>query len=352
MSTVDNVAAAIAGAREDVDVSVLRAQIRTLRGKLAETREAKQLLAEAVIEATVSATLGQGGIPAVVIPARDRRASKAEVALWDTGDWQLGKTTTTYGSDVAEERVMAFCDKAIRITELMRADHPVRECVIVFGGDMVEGVAFNFPTQPHEIDKTLFDQFVQVSQLLVKVVRKALATYDKVYVVSEWGNHGRIGSKRDSVPLGDNVDRMCYETAKRLLADEKRLTWNPCPDNIQRLEIGNYRALVIHGDEVGRMGFASPSTIVQHVNRWRSGAYRVEGEPWEFRDVYMHHYHTHAEWPLANGEGAVYQTGSTESDNNYAGVHMAASATPSQRLHFIDPERGRVTSQYKVYLDA
>ena len=95
-----------------------------------------------------------------------------------------------------------------------------------------------------------------------------------------------------------------------------------------------------------RNGFASPSGIVQHVNRWRSGAY-----DWDFRDVYIGHYHTHAEWPMANGQGSVYQTGSTESDNRYAGVMLAASATPSQRLHFIDPTQGRVTAAYKIWLD-
>ena len=30
---------------------------------------------------------------------------------------------------------------------------------------------------------------------------------------------------------------------------------------------------------------------------------------------------------------------------------MAASGVPSQRLHFIDPDRGRVTAAYQVWLD-
>ena len=68
--------------------------------------------------------------------------------------------------------------------------------------------------------------------------------------------------------------------------------------------------------------------------------------------MYVGHYHTHNEWAMANGEGVVYQTGSTESDNRYARETMAASAVPSQRLHFIEPKRGRVTAQYKVLLDA
>jgi hypothetical protein len=48
----------------------------------------------------------------------------------------------------------------------------------------------------------------------------------------------------------------------------------------------------------------------------------------------------------------VYQTGSPESDNRYAGIHMAASSIPSQRLHFIDPDKGRVSAVHKVWLDA
>jgi hypothetical protein len=143
----------------------------------------------------------------------------------------------------------------------------------------------------------------------------------------------------------------CYELAKQLLAGEPRVVWQDCPEDIQRLVIGNYKALVIHGDEIGRMGFAATSTIVQHVNRWKSGAYRVDGEPWYFRDCYTHHYHTHGEWPLADGEGAVYQTGSTESDNRYASVGLASAAKPSQRFHLIDPRKGRVTAQYKVWLE-
>jgi hypothetical protein len=144
---------------------------------------------------------------------------------------------------------------------------------------------------------------------------------------------------------------MCYELAKQLLAGEKRLRWQDCPEDVQRLEVGNYRALVMHGDEFGRTGFVAPASFVQHVNRWRSGAYRVDGKPWAFQDVYTHHNHTFGELPLANGEGSVYWNGSTESDNRYANIGMASTALPAQRVHFIHPGKGRVTAQYKVWLD-
>jgi len=316
-----------------------------LQKQLKQSKERSEDLVEATHRGAYDAMISLGAVPSVSAPQKDTRKINAEVALIHTTDWQGAKVTTSYNTEIMRERVMQFSEKVVHLTDLQRHHHPVKECVVMFGGDMVEGL-FNFPSQAFEIDSTLFEQYVNVSRLVVDVVRFALANYEKVTVVPEWGNHGRIGSKRDNVPRSDNFDRMCYELARQLLAGEKRLTWQECPEDIQRIEIGNYRALLIHGDEVGRNGFASPGAIVQHANKWRSGSY-----PWEFRDVYIGHYHTHAEWAMANGQGAVYQTRSTESDNRYAGVMLAASATPSQRLHFVDPIKGRTTAQYQVWLD-
>lgn len=330
---------------EDPEIKELRLALARAQKQLSKARQRTDELVEAVINASKDATLAFGAIQPVAEPSKDKRSKNEEVALWHLTDWQGAKLTTSYNSEIMRRRVMEFASKAVRITDIQRADHPVKNCVIMFGGDMIEGL-FNFPTQGWEVDSSLFGQYVNVSRLCVDVVRYALSHYEKVTVVAEWGNHGRIGSKRDAIPRSDNFDRMCYELARQLLDKEKRLIWQDSPEDIQRVEIGAYKALLIHGDEVGRNGFASPGAIVQHVNRWRSGSY-----PWEFRDVYIGHYHTHAEWALANGLGSVYQTGSTESDNRYAGVMLAASATPSQRLHFIDPVKGRVTAGYKVWLD-
>lgn len=342
MSTFDE-ALASADAQNEID-QLRRANI-ALEQRLMKAKARVDDLVEATIEAAHAAATAIGTKPLITTPTFDKRKHGEQVALWHLTDWQGGKRTTSYNSEVMVERVQRFVQKAGILTEVQRAHHPVRECVIAFGGDQIEGL-FNFPTQAHEVDQTLFGQMVTVAKLMADTIASALSMYERVTVVPEWGNHGRIGSKRDGIPRSDNMDRMAYELARRMLGEQKRLTWQDCPEDIQRIEIGNYRAIVIHGDEVGRNGFASPATIVQHVNRWRSGAY-----PWEFRDCYIGHYHTHAEWGLANGQGSVYQTGSTESDNRYAGVMLAAQAIPSQRLHFIDPKAGRVTATHKVWLD-
>jgi hypothetical protein len=328
---------------DENDKESLRRALERTQRQLREAKQRDEHLVQATLTGAYDAMLSYGPLKPVTAPKRSKRGT--EVALWVLTDWQGAKRTTTYNTEIMNDRVMSFARKAVDITNIQRADHPVTDCHIAFGGDMIEGL-FNFPNQVFEIDSTLFEQFVNVSRLMVDVVRYALENYNNVTVTAEWGNHGRLGSKRDAVPRHDNADRMTYELARQILANEKRLTWHDCPEDIQRIEIGNYRALLLHGDEVGRNGFASPAAIVNHVTRWQSGSY-----PWAFRDAYIGHYHTHAEWALPNGLGSVYQTGSTESDNRYAGVNLAASATPSQRLHFIDPDKGRVTAAYKVWLD-
>ena len=326
------------------ELETLQRTAQRLAKELHKAKAGHEMLVKAVYKGAYEAFLMQGW-PKSVAPDKDRRKKRAETALWHMTDWQGSKVTTTYNSDVMAERVMRFVDKATTITEIQRMDHPVRDCTIMFGGDMVEGL-FNFPTQAFEIDQTIFGQFVTVSKLICAVVTRALHIYENVTVVAEWGNHGRIGSKRDAVPKSDNLDRMCYEMSRQLLQGEKRLMWQDCPEDIQRVEIGNYRALLMHGDEVGRQGFASPPAWQAAGNRWGNGAYK-----WDFQDIYLGHYHRHAQEPLSDGLGAIYWTGSTESDNRYARDSMAASGVPSQRLHFVDPEKGRVTASYQVWLD-
>ena len=317
---------------------------RTLAAQLIKAKNSGIALVDAVYRAAYDATLVVGTEKSTP-PKKDARTHGEEVALWHMTDWQGAKLTTSYNSEVMKQRVKLFVAKALAITQIQRADHPVKDAFLLMGGDMVEGL-WNFPTQAHEIDQTLFGQFVTVARLIEEVVLEMLNNYEHVTVVAEWGNHGRLGSKRDAIPKADNLDRMTYELARQRLEGEARLTWGDCAEDIQQVEIGNYRALLMHGDEIGRTGFASPAAWQAGGNRWKAGAY-----DWDFKDIYLGHYHKVAQENMSDGEGAVYWTGSTESGNRYARDSMAASGTPSQRLHIIDPEKGRVSAQYIVWLD-
>lgn len=337
---------------EELNAERLRAELRQAYTNLARVKDRNAEAVQAAHDGAYAATqaIGRPKVTPYKPPAGGPRKTKPEVAVLHLTDWQGAKRTVSYDSEVMKKRVRSVLTNAMKLVEIQRADHPVNEAVVLLGGDMIEGL-FNFPTQPYEIDATLFEQFVTVATLLDETMRFLAERFANVRVIAEWGNHGRIGSKRATVPKADNADRMTYHLAMAMGKDIPNVSWSITDEDIQRFEIGNYRALLIHGDEVGRNGYASPSTLARHVTGWKSGAYRVDGTPWEFRDAYMGHYHSHSQWPLPDGEGNLFQTGSIESDNRYARDNLAVTATPSQRLHFVDPRKGRVTAQYQIWTD-
>jgi hypothetical protein len=222
----------------------------------------------------------------------------------------------------------------------------------MLGGDLVENTTI-FPSQVYEVDSDVMSQFVDVSRILIDITRTLLANFEKVTVVSAGQITGRIG-KFGELPKDINWDKLAYMFAGQALADEKRLTWQMSKEDIQRVEIGNYKALLIHGDEI-RWGTAS--TIVRFADRWKSGAYKFFDEVeqitkgFDFRDLYIGSYHQHQSWNMANGEGSVFMSGAVETGNRYARDLLASNGAASQRLHFVDPIKGRVSAEYRLWLE-
>jgi hypothetical protein len=337
---------------EPKEVTELRKALLNAHKELAKVKKNRDDFTSAVVQAAHDAMLSTGAIPPVPEPKKDARKKREEVALLHSTDWQLGKQTLTYNSKECERLVKQSIEKTIRITSIQRADHPVKEVVLMLGGDIVENTTI-FPSQVYEVDSDVMAQFVAASRVLIDIVRTLLANFERVTVVCEPGNHGRIG-KFGELPKEINWDKLVYMFAGEALKSEKRLTWQMSKEDIQRVTIGNYKALLIHGDEI-RWGTAS--TIVRFADRWKSGAYKFFDEVdqitkgFDFRDLYIGHYHQHQSWNMANGEGSVFMSGAVETGNKYARDLLASNGEASQRLHFIDPEKGRVTSEHRLWLD-
>lgn len=299
-------------------------------------------LVQAVYTAAYEAARASGRGLAVKRPAVDKRRRKAEVALIHATDWQLGKKTVTYGIDTLSKRMQLFADKVIEITNIQRQDHPVREAVLMLGGDMVEGVGI-YESQVYEIEAYLFEQLFECTRIVEQLVRTLAENFEQVRVVCEFGNHGRIG-KYGTMPKGDNVDRMAYRIVQDRTKDIAHVTWQQSDNWYQHFAIGAYKVLLVHGDEVRTYSGTPLFGIIKRVSAWAAGVVPP------FDDCYMGHWHNPTTATIGNGN-RVFITGSPESSNAYAAEHLAAQARPSQRLHFIDPEKGRVTGEYVVWLD-
>ncbi|NBS92134.1 MAG: hypothetical protein EBT27_00025 [Betaproteobacteria bacterium] len=331
------------------EIDELRRALKLAQAAEYKAKRKNEEIVEAVYVAARDAALAAGRGKSLTVksasPQRQKKATKetAEVVLAHATDWQLGKKTVSYGIKTCGDRMSQFTEKTIHLTNIQRADHPVDEMVLMFGGDMVEGITI-FPGQAWEVEAHLFEQLFEAARIMEMMVRTFSEHYSKVSVVCEFGNHGRLGRKGE-LPAHDNIDAMAYRIAQDRTRDVKNVTWQMSNDWYQIVTVGSYKALLVHGDEIKSFGGNTPAFgILRKANAWATGV--VE----DFQDVYMGHWHTPMALTMANG-GRVFVTGSPESHNEYAREFIAAVGKPSQRVHFIDPSRGRVTAEYVVWLD-
>ena len=270
-----------------------------------------------------------------------------ETAVAVFADWQMGKVTPDYNTDVLEQRIDQYTEKLIEITEIQRMDHSVDDLHVWLLGDIVEGEEI-FPGQSHLIDSGLYRQVgINGPRILGKFFSTALENFKRVHVVGIIGNHGAVGGKmRKQHDPETNMDRLLYKIIDHMFEKEERITFN-IPDGIGERNwyaidnIGNYSSLLIHGDQL-------PSPTSYHgyfkkVMGWKDGAI-----PEHFDDVFMGHYHQ--QFKMTIGTTTLRISGSPESHNTYAQEYFSSMSRPSQHLMYVHPEHG-VTSEYSIWLD-
>ncbi len=279
-----------------------------------------------------------------------RKAGKGtpETAVAVLADWQLGKVTPDYNSQVLAKRMDLYTEKMLDIVETQRADHPVDNLHVWLLGDIVEGEEI-FPGQSHLIDSGIYRQVgVNGPEILGKFFATALENFDKVYVTGVIGNHGSVGGRnRKMYDPESNMDRLLYRITSLLFAGNPRIQFNIPDGRGERHwyavdKIGNYSTLLIHGDQL-----PSPTSVTAYARKvlgWKDGAI-----PEEFQDVFMGHYHQQAKMTL--GSSTLRISGSPESYNTYAQEYFNSMSRPCQHLMFVHPDNG-VTSEYSVWLDA
>ena len=102
------------------EVIALKDANTRLAQQLAQAKRKTDTLVEAVHQAVYDAVLALGKPKPIPAPKADRRKG-AEATLWHLTDWQGAKVTPSYNSEVMRERVLRYCQKAARITEIQRA---------------------------------------------------------------------------------------------------------------------------------------------------------------------------------------------------------------------------------------
>lgn len=129
-------------------------------------------------------------LPKVKKPSFNKNVKAAETAVAVFADWQLGKVTPDYNSEVLANRIDLYTEKLLEITDIQRADHPVKNLHVWLLGDIVEGEEI-FPGQSHLIDSGLYRQVgVNGPEILTNFLTTALENFEHVHVTGVIGNHG------------------------------------------------------------------------------------------------------------------------------------------------------------------
>ena len=307
-------------------------------------------IVEAVYQA-VSDNLKALDLSSTPRPRPDRRKGSDETAIITFSDLQLGQVTSSYNSEIAEQRVQLYADKIIRLTELQRASHPIRRAKLYMIGDLIEGELI-VPSHPHQVDSSVYAQVaLNGPRILVNFIQRLLEEFDGVDIVSVPGNHGEVGgASRKQYNPETNFDRMLSVIVKQMFeaSGEKRLTWN-IPDGYGRTSwyavdyVGDVGVLLWHGHQARRTSSSSHLPFYKLVMGWRSGAI-----PEPFSVSICGHHHTPTF--LTMNSVQHYINGTFASDSEYAVERLAANSKAAQWLLFAAPGRG-VTASYLVTLD-
>ena len=286
-------------------------------------------------------------VPALPTPKVDKRKKDPEILVCVLADWQLGKTTPTYNSEIAAQRIKLYAEKVLHLLELQRSHHPVREARIYLLGDLIEGELI-FPGQEHRIDASLYSQIFNGAEILAGLVRTIASAVEKVKVVAVIGNHGALGGPvRKSYHPETNGDAMLYNVARMLVKDEKRVEW-------AETFVANERAWYATDYLFGK------KTFLWHGDQIKGGAF---GYPWYglgkkllgyatsiepgIEYSFAGHFHVPVRVQLNNI--THWGAGSPESSNTWAAELLASGGQdPSQWALFVASEG--VSAEYLVRL--
>jgi len=325
----------------------LRSENRRLAKRVETLKNVQDEVVRAAYAAAYDAFAGFE-FPKIKVPSLKKNKEKVpETAVVVFADWQMGKVTPDYNTNVLEERIERYTEKLLEITEIQRMDHEVNDLHIWLLGDIVEGEEI-FPGQSHLIDSGLYRQVaVNGPRILGNFVKTALENFNHVHITGVIGNHGAVGGRaRKQHDPETNMDRMLYKIIELIVGDDERVTFN-IPDGVGERNwyavdtIGNYSSLLIHGDQM-----PSPNAFHGYYKKimgWKDGAI-----PEHFDDVFMGHYHQ--QFKMTIGSSMLRISGSPESYNTYAQEYFSSMSRPCQHLMFVHPENG-VTSEYSIWLD-
>ena len=270
------------------------------------------------------------------------------VTLWS--DWQGGsawrKQDTQGFSDMNSaaigERIELLTKKTIGLVELQRKARKIEDLVINMLGDMVEGDVI-FDNQGVFTDQHGLAQMASCLHNAENSILTLLSHFREIRAYCVWGNHGRMGPKKNSQHPQNNWDYLFYLWLAERFKHEPRFKMfiSTGPWMAYNLpKAPNWNHLNMHGDGIPQ----SLGIPWYGINRETSKLIDILDTPIHY--VHLGHFHQAAQ--LDKAYGAKIINGCLTGPSPHALKH-ALAGLPKQLLYGLHPSVGQ-TWQYFVHL--
>lgn len=347
-SDAERIKPALRPIEEELALSVDRIQLQqTKREYTAALRERSrtEIICDAIKQGMIQ--LPPAAAPQAYAPIKPG-AREYELIL-QMSDLQIGQYTRAdetgglveYDISIFEERLANLERQIIRRVTEMRNAYVIKRLNIAGLGDFVENETI-FRGQNSQIDTPVIEQFLQGSKAIADFICRLLCFFDEIMFVGVYGNHGRIGRKKEAV-MYTNWDYLLYEFLKARLAEQPRLTFIIPKSWWYIMPVRNNKFLLTHGDNVQRW-MSIPYYGIERADARQTLLLQSKGYSYDYWLVGHHHSATSIDRPL--GERII--NGAFPSGSVFSVHELTTASQPSQNLLFVGDHRVEIQEKLRI----
>jgi hypothetical protein len=269
------------------------------------------------------------------VPADDKSEA---VAVAMASDWHCEEIVESksvnglneYNLEVADERIKKFFRGVVRLTEIERHGASITTCLLWLGGDLLSGFIHEELAETNELTPT--QTLLWLQDRVLSGIALLASEFDRVLVVTSYGNHGRTTKKpRHATGAANSYEWLLYKMME-----------GRTPENVEWQVGESYHNIVDvygkvirfhHGDGLKYQGGIGGLTIPveKAIASWNKSPLKAD------LDVFGH-WHSQMQNPkfCANGSLIGY--------NAYALSIKASFEPPQQTFFLFDKKRGRTAT--------
>lgn len=343
-------AARIRKEREKVE---LQDRVRDLEAQI-KAMHRDELNAEAIRQSIFNLAAQTPKPPSWIVdePKKHSGISGVPSVLWS--DWHWGEVVdpaqvnnaNEYNLAIAHARIKRLVGRTVDICfkHMVNPNYP--GIVVNLGGDMISGDIHEELSETNELPTmpVLLDLFSK----LIWALKELINAFGRVFVVCEYGNHGRNTKKpRAKNRAYTNFDWLLYNMLERHFADVREITFHIPTSTDAYYRVYSHRYLLTHGDAIGTKGgdgiIGALGPILRGDTKIRSSSAHM-GMPYD--TLLMGHWHQYL--PLFP---RVCVNGSLKGYDEFAKDFLRAPPEPPQQSLWFTHPRWGVTYKIPVRVD-